>query len=353
MKKKVNLKLIFNIATLLIPLGMIIYFFTSENGLMDFLENASTFNWFWIIVAVACQLLNIFIDAYVLYRFTNNYKKTYTLKQSLKTTAVGQFFSVITPGAVGGQPAQIYSMKNQNIDTGIATSSLVQKFLVYQTTITIYSFVAMLCNFDIFTGKFGSAMMSLALFGFISHASVVVFIFMFSINKRLTAGIISGCFKLLSKIKIIKNPEETSQKVNSQLEYFHESNVKLYKNKKMLFLTCFLTIVQLTLIFSIPYAIYLAFGFREANIFDMITGQAFVTMISSFVPIPGGSGAAEGCFVLFFSTYFLQNTMKSAILVWRIISYYMNIVIFAPFSRIKDTHKINDDSEKNKIEEIK
>ena len=85
----------------------------------------------------------------------------------------------------------------------------------------------------------------------------------------------------------------------------------------------------------------------------MITGQAFVTMISSFVPIPGGSGAAEGCFGLFFSTYFLQNTMKSAILVWRIISYYMNIVIFAPFSRIKDTHKINDDFENNKIEEIK
>ena len=73
LKKKVNLKLIFNIATLLIPLGMIIYFFTSENGLMDFLENASTFNWFWIIVAVAWQMLNILIDVYVLYRFTHNY----------------------------------------------------------------------------------------------------------------------------------------------------------------------------------------------------------------------------------------------------------------------------------------
>lgn len=353
MKKKVDLKLIFNIATLLIPFGMIIYFFVSENGLMDFLENASNFNWFWIIVAVACQLLNVFIDAYVLYRFTNNYNKTYTLRKSLKTTAVGQFFSVITPGAIGGQPAQIYSMKNQNIDTGIATSSLVQKFLVYQTTITIYSFIAMLCNLDIFAGRFGKTMMSLSLFGFISHAGVVIFIFMFSINKKLTTGIINWCFKLLAKIKIIKNPTESSEKIKSQLEYFHESNIKLYKNKKMLFLTCFLTIVQLTLIFSIPYTIYRAFGFNEAHIFDMITGQAFVTMISSFVPIPGGSGAAEGCFGLFFSTYFLQNTMKSAILVWRIISYYMNIIIFAPFSRIKNIRKVECKPENNKIERNK
>ncbi len=32
--------------------------------------------------------------------------------------------------------------------------------------------------------------------------------------------------------------------------------------------------------------------------------------------------------------FFTQGTIKSAILVWRIITYFMNILIFAPFARV-------------------
>ena len=334
MKKKINGKIIFNIVTLLIPIGFIIYFLTSENGLMDLISNAEKFNWNWIFCAVAFQLLNVLIDAYILFRFTHNYDESYTMKKSLKATAVGQFFSVITPGAVGGQPMQLYCMKKQNVDTGTASSSLVQKFLVYQTIITFYRLISMLCNLDIFTGNMGGAMLGLALFGFISHALVITFVFMFSFNKKLTSSIINGCFNFLSKIKIIKNAPEKADKVKAQLEHFHQSNKKLYKNKKMLITTCFFTVLQLTFIFAIPYAIYRAFNFSGAKIFDMITGQAFVTMVSSFMPLPGGSGAAEGSFYVFFEMFFTQGTIKSAILVWRIITYFMNILIFAPFARV-------------------
>lgn len=334
MKIKINGKIIFNIITLLIPLGFIVYFLTSENGFIDLMENAEKFNWWWIIAGITFQLLNVVTDAYILFKFTHNYDKNYTFVKSLKTTAVGQFFSVITPGAVGGQPMQLYCMKKQNIDTGVASSSLVQKFLVYQTTITFYSLISMLFNLNIFSGSMSGAMMSLAAFGFASHALVIAFVFMFSFNKKLTTSIINSCFNFLAKIKIIKKPEEKADKVKIQLEYFHQSNKQLYKNKKMLILICFFTIIQLTLIFAIPYTVYRAFNFYGANIFDMITGQAFVTMVSSFMPLPGGSGAAEGSFYVFFEMFFTPNTIKSAILVWRIITYFMNIVIFAPFSRI-------------------
>lgn len=348
MIRKLNGKMIFNIVALLVPVAFIIYFFTSENGLMSLAERAADFNWWWIAIGVACQLLNIFIDAYILYRFTNNYDKRYTLKKSLKTTAVGQFFSVITPGAVGGQPMQLYCMKNQNVDTGVASSSLVQKFLVYQTIITFYSLTALLFNLDIFRGSFSGVMMGLSAFGFISHAVIIAFVFMFSFNKKLTLSIIDGVFKFLAKIKLIKNISEKENKISAQLEYFHESNSKLYRNKRMLIITCALTVIQLTLIFSIPYTVYRAFGFSGANIFDMITGQAFVVMISSFMPLPGGSGAAEGSFYIFFGIFFTESTIKSAILVWRIITYFMNIIIFAPFSRIgkiSDTAKTLENAE--------
>ena len=60
MKKKS--KIFFNILALLVPVGLIIYFITSENGLIDLIESASSFNWFWLIFGVLYQLLNVAID---------------------------------------------------------------------------------------------------------------------------------------------------------------------------------------------------------------------------------------------------------------------------------------------------
>lgn len=340
MKKKSIIKLILNIIAMCVPVGLIIYFLTSENGFVDLLGNASTFNWFWIFTGVMCQLLNIAIDAYTLHKFTDNYTGTYNYSKAFKCTAIGQFFSIITPGAVGGQPMQLYCLKKQNVNTGVASSVLIQKFLVYQTTITIYSFIATLFNLNMFSDGMTGVMATLAAFGFISHALVIIVMYMFSFNKKLTSNIISSIFNFLAKIKIIKDPDNKAINLENQLQCFHDSNSQLYKNKSLLVKVVLLTVIQLTLIFFIPYTIYRGFNFLGANAFDMITGQAFVIMVSSFMPLPGGSGAAEGSFFVFFEKYFTPGTIKSAILIWRIISYFMNIVIFAPFIQLPKNDEV-------------
>ena len=275
MKRKINWKLVFNILSLLVPIGLVIYFLTSEQGLIDLMENASKMNLWWTGAGVLCQFLNITVDAIVLYLIIHNYEKKYTFKQAIKATVIGQFYSVITPGAVGGQPMQLYCMSKQGVDGGVASSCLLQKFLVYQTTITFYSLVAMLCNMSLFYGDLKNLMLSLALFGFLSHLVVVIFMFIFSFNRKLASSIINFFFRLLT----------------------------------------------------------------GANPADMITAQAFVTMVSSFMPLPGGSGAAEGSFYVFFKLFFTENIIKSAILIWRIITYFMNVIVFAPFANVSKISK--------------
>ena len=54
-------------------------------------------------------------------------------------------------------------------------------------------------------------------------------------------------------------------------------------------------------------------------------------MVSAFVPLPGASGGAEGSFLMFFRTFF-QDTITPAILLWRLITYYLNILLGAIFS---------------------
>ncbi len=332
--KKIDFKKFFSLFFLLIPVGLVVYFFVSENGFIDLIENFSKFNVFWLTAAVVCQIMNLLIDGYILYRFVNNYDRKYSLLKSFRATAVGQFYSMITPGGVAGQPMQVYFLGKQKVDSGVSSSCLMQKFLVYQTVFAVYSLTSMMFNLDLFSGNLKSLMVSLAVFGLASHVLVVIFILMFSFSERLTCKVIDFCLNILFKIKIIKNLDKTKLEIEEKLNKFHESNVRLYKNKKILIVSSVLTVIQLSLIFSIPYMIYRAFNFYGASIFDMITAQAIVTTVSSFVPVPGGSGAAEGSFYLFFSMFFTENTIKPAILLWRIVTYFLNIIMFAPFSNV-------------------
>ncbi|MDR1627505.1 MAG: flippase-like domain-containing protein [Oscillospiraceae bacterium] len=330
--------MIFNIFIILLSAAFLVYFGISENGLLDLVKNAMEFNKMWLFVALFFHLLNIFIDACLIHRFTCSTGKQYPFKNAFKTSMVGQFFGAITPCASGGQPMQIYSMRKQGIDTGHSTSALVQKFLVYQNSITAYGAASILFKKKIFLSHVPPAAHWLSLLGFVSQSLVIILLFLFSFNRPITHKIIKVVFNWLAKLKLIKNVDEKSAKVETQLNYFHDNNAKFYKSKKLVLAVYALTFFQLTCMFVVPYFIYRSFNLYGAKISDMVAAQSFVTMASAFVPLPGGTGAAEGSFFAFFSIFFTESTIKSAVLLWRIMTYFLTILISAPFSGTYTDH---------------
>ena len=100
---------------------------------------------------------------------------------------------------------------------------------------------------------------------------------------------------------------------------------------------------------SIPYFIYRSFGFLEQPINVIMAAQAYVSMVSAFVPLPGASGGAEGSFVLFFRSFFSEGTIIPAMVVWRTMSYYLNFPIGCICTYIADRlPKLSFGSEKMK-----
>ena len=332
--RKIQGKTIFNATVIILSLLILAYFSLSENGLSDLIENFKTMDTGFLIMAIFCNLINLLIDAFLIYILTKSSYKSYKFRSAFRCSMTGQFFSAVTPFSTGGQPMQIYLMSKQGVEPGVSTSMLVQKFLVYQSTLTTYSALSILLLFNFLGQSMNSIMMSFAIFGFLSQGFVIFLLLLFSFNKKLTHLTLSGGAKLLSKFKLIKNPKQKIDELEKQLITFHESNKELFKNRKLLLTSYVLTTVQLTAIFIIPYCIYRAFNLYGAKPVDMICSQAFVTMTSCFIPLPGAAGASEVSFVGFFSMYFSPETIKSAVLLWRIITYYSIILFTAPFSRI-------------------
>ncbi|MGI6193147.1 MAG: lysylphosphatidylglycerol synthase transmembrane domain-containing protein, partial [Christensenellales bacterium] len=105
-------------------------------------------------------------------------------------------------------------------------------------------------------------------------------------------------------------------------------------------LSYFLTFLQLCCYFLIPYCVYRAFGLVGAPVFMMVSAAAYVYMISSFMPLPGGSGAAESSFYMLFLLFFSNSVIAPAMLLWRTITYYSCLIAgAATMAAVKDKKK--------------
>jgi uncharacterized protein (TIRG00374 family) len=331
MKRKINGKFIYNFILALLIICVFAYFCISKDGLIDLSKNAKQFTISWLIVAILFNFIYIGIDAILTYLFTFKGEKKYTIKNAIKTSLVGQFFNAVTPSASGGQPMQIYVMSKQGVGTGMATSALIQKFLVYQNVLVAYSIFAIILKFSYFSSLDKYILLG-AILGFTVQACVIVVLILFSFNEKATIKLISAIYSVLAKLHIIKDLSSKIDGLKKQLSAFHEGNRKLYKDKSLLIKTYIFTFLQLTSMFVIPYFVYLSFNLSGASLIDIICAQAFVTMTTSFFPIPGASGATEGAGLIFLGGVFTKETIKPAVVIFRLISYYLTVLVSAPFA---------------------
>lgn len=335
--KKVHVsKNLFNVILLFISVSIIVYFCIHNNNLLTLINSFGTLNPFWLLAAIVFVGLNWAIDSRIIFDIAQiMYKDKYSLRDSFKVTMVGQYFNSVSPFAIAGQPMQALTLSRQGLPTGVAISILVRKFLIYQTTLTFYSLAVIIFKFSFFTQKF-SMFMYLAIVGFFFQSAIVILLFLFYKNRSFTTKLINWFFHLLYKVHLVKNPTENSKKVETQLSFYLNNNKAMDKKRKTTYKLYFLTFIQLTCMFIIPFFIYKAFNNPGFPVIDMISAQSFVTMIAAFTPLPGGSGTCESSFVIIFNIFFADSIIKPAMLLWRFLTYYSCIILGSPFALLEN-----------------
>jgi len=328
--KNHKINFILGIASVIIFILLIIF----TNGWMDLIHQIKNLQIKWIVAAGFSMLLYWIFEAKTLQTIIFLTNKNYQFKKAFKVTMIGQYFNSITPFASGGQPMQLYALIKQGLGAGSSGSALMIKFIIYQTILTVYSLVLILWKASFFRSKMSNLFYLIGL-GFSINAGVIIFLVVFSKYRKLTHKLIIFLTKILEKFKLVKNMSKLENHINDNLNQFHDNMEIVNRSKALMFKAVIYTIFQLTIIFVIPYFIYLSFGMRNANIESMIAGTAFVMMLTAFIPLPGAVGGAEGAFYMFFGLFFATNNILAAILLWRIITFY-SCIIFGFYAFMKD-----------------
>ena len=281
----------------------------------------------WIFVALLLMVAFWLLESSVFHLIVRCFHKKQRFSSSVTTSMIGQLFNCITPFSSGGQPVQAYHMTKTGIPLGISGSCLLIKFIIYQIVLTIYSIVVLVAKWGYFSSQV-SGFGYLVFIGFLINTGVMLFLFAICFFKNLTQKIVFGVIHFLTKLKILKKPDEIASRVEKELTEFHEGFLLLRKHIRMMCTTFLLTALQLTVQFSIPYFLCLAFRVDTLSPVLVICALAFVTMISSFVPLPGASGGAEYSFYTFFSPFFKDTSLINLILLlWRLLTFYLPIIV--------------------------
>ncbi len=242
---------------------------------------------------------------------------------AFETAALGKYYDCITPSGAGGQPFQIMWLHKHGYSDGAASAMTIAGYVTMQAgfiILAIYVFIAWR-SVELDALRF-TAYAGLFLFSLIPCALVL-----FSLMPRTIKRIVSAAIRLCGRMKIVKNPEESTEKVLGMLDSYHSSLAVVAKDKLAMCSILLLSLIYRIALCCMPFFVLKMFGV-QVDFFNIFASIVYIYATIALVPTPGNAGAAEGAFYLVFSAM-RSDGVFWAMLIWRLFCHYSFIVIGA------------------------
>lgn len=342
--KPANKKLtIFNfLLIIVIFVGLFIYM-VYVDGIDNIIATLKQVDYAWVLGGMVCLIIYWICETLTLHFPLKKMYPNQSITNSIKVSMIGQLFNNITPFSSGGQPMQAYELTKTGKRVSDSLSALAMKFIITQSALVITTFVVVLFEFDFFA-KLMQDFVWVAIIGFVVNIFAIIVVIIAGIKKRAITIITNPVIRFLGKIKILKNPENTMQKLDKSIDNFGMQFQFMKSQKKMVLMMFLAAVVQSLAYYSITYMVYRAFGNFGISFWQIVPVQAFLLLIMTFIPTPGSGLGAEGGFLLLFGSIFKEGTINMSILFWRMYTFYLPIIVGALFlipTKIKKKGDIN------------
>lgn len=327
MKNKLKLKSQNANFILILLLTVGVLYFSLKDNFNEVINHFLNLNWVWLTIGFILVIGYWFFSSVSMYLIAKKFDEKINFNKILRLNVVTHFFNGITPFASGGQPYQIYALKKEKLNIVDCTNITVQNFVAYQLALIILGTVAIIFNniFNFFPDV--KLLKIFVLIGYLVNLSVGVGLFAISFTQKFNRFILKMIINLGSKLKIVKDKEQTIERFNSHVSKFNKSTKLLLKDKKNLTKIVICNLFGLIVHYSVPLAVLYSMGdFTSFNLGMAIIASAYVMIIGAFIPLPGGTGGLEYSFMSFFGNFVSDGKLTVLMLIWRFITYYFGMI---------------------------
>ena len=318
--------MIFNALFLLFVFAFTFYGLFKDQELPELMGSLHLANGWYLLLGVGLVIVFVCSESVIIHYMMKALGDKVPFLNCVKYSFIGFFFSCITPSASGGQPAQIYYMKKDNIDIPVSTLVLMIVTIGYKLVLVVmgvflflfqrnllHQYMNPMTNFFLYLGIFLNV---------IGIGGLLLLVFRPSLVKR----ILCWCQKLIIKLHILKKESHSFMK---SIDKYHETAEFFKSHLKVMLNVFYLSVFQRVCLFYVTYLVYRSFGLHGTSAYTIVMLQAVIALSVDMLPLPGGMGASENLFLAIFLPIFGQALILPSMLLSRGISYYTLLLISA------------------------
>ncbi|ERI04031.1 lysylphosphatidylglycerol synthase transmembrane domain-containing protein [Atopobium sp. oral taxon 810] len=282
----------------------------------------------WVWLAALCYVF-YFIFGVIAYAVAVvlDHESPVGIRDLMSVEASGVFFGNLTPMMAGAVPSQILRLTHTGLDAGEASATQFTRFIMFQLGVVLFAAIMLIAKFRFFLESYGDiVILNLVVFGV--HFLELVALFVICLCPSFVRNIGNWSINFAERHKWMRNPEHARELVNVQVQEFADAFRRAAQDMPSMLLTLVVTMAQLASLYVIPWFVLRAFG-HNADFLACMAAGSMVQMVASAVPLPGGTGGAEGGFALFYGPLF-ADAAPAGYLVWRIVTFFAPTLLAAP-----------------------
>ena len=315
-------KLIRNFVVFVALILLTLWVILKDQSITEILDVYKDVKMQYVFIGILCMVVFLGLEGVNIRRTLKELGEKTSLKNCIKYSLIGSFFSSITPAASGGQPMQIYYMHKDGISVAHSTLALLINLTSMQITTISLAIFSLIFNYKFMN----RVLIILFCIGIFLNASALAILLISIISRRISKALIEFVVKILKFFKV-KNLYAKKRKVLKELRLYQNSAKYVKSNKKLMVKIFITTIIQFTIYYSIAYWTYCALDQSGNNIFELTTMQSVLFATVSGIPSPGSVGVSEGAFIEIFRNIYPTHMIKSATLIHRGINFYLFVII--------------------------
>jgi len=283
-------------------------------------ELLSRVNGWFLLLAVALHVFSWMLYALRLKLLASMAGHEITLPLSFRCTLASNFLAAITPSSAGGEPLRIKVLADDGMSYGAATAVVISERLLD----SIF-FLTSLALFLMVSGFFAG-------FGLKVGAIFLVFLLAFLAFLRQLIIRPKRVARLMEWIKKKTGNRAIILTIEREIWLFRDAGIQLVRET----MRCLPVLVVMTALiwfsdFLVPSAL-LAGMSQDPSILLSVTAQNILAIVGLLPLTPGASGIAELGMSYLYSTFVSPALLLPLIVLWRLITYFLNIVVGAAFA---------------------
>lgn len=243
-------------------------------------------------------------------------KEKVSFRIAFETAALGKYYDCITPSGAGGQPFQIFWLHRNGYSDGAASAMTITGYITMQAGFILLALATFISARSVEL----EAIRYTAYSGLLLFSLIPCLLVLFSLMPGTMKKIIAAVIRLGERIRLVKNREETTERVIGMLDRYHLNLSVIARDKATLCCVLALSLIYRIALCSMPYFVLKMFGV-PVSFQHILASTIYIYATIALVPTPGNAGAAEGAFYLVFSAMG-SNGVFWAMLIWRIFCHY-------------------------------